>query len=199
MRVKLQKQLVWVQIQRFASYTAFGDVVGVVHDVSGQAEVTNLHQLALTDQNIPGSQIPMDALWRERQPNPITRVRKPTRVMCKTLIFFWMFKRLLWKKTLKGFSEQVYVLISYILGGQELHSLRHLEAETQEVVVGETGRVTHYQVHLDSTCTRWQTGEEREGLKTIKQLKADFLLINADDFSIYEHQTEGSGHLTSCY
>lgn len=47
----------------FATYTAFGDVVGVMHDVSGQAEVTDLDKFTLTDQHIPGSEVPVDTLW----------------------------------------------------------------------------------------------------------------------------------------
>lgn len=31
------------------TYAAFGDVVGVMHDVSGQAKVTDLYKFALTD------------------------------------------------------------------------------------------------------------------------------------------------------
>lgn len=46
-----------------ATYAAFGDVVGVMHDVSGQAEVTDLDKFALTDQHVPCSEVPVDALW----------------------------------------------------------------------------------------------------------------------------------------
>lgn len=46
-----------------ATYAAFGDVVGVMHDVSGQAEVTDFDKFALTDQHVPGSEVPVDALW----------------------------------------------------------------------------------------------------------------------------------------
>ena len=52
----------------FATYAAFRDVVGVMHDVSGQAEVTDLHQFALADQHIPGSKVTMDALWWNKNP-----------------------------------------------------------------------------------------------------------------------------------
>lgn len=45
-----------------ATHAAFGDVVGVVHDVSGQTKVTDLHQLPLTDQHVPGCQVTMDTL-----------------------------------------------------------------------------------------------------------------------------------------
>lgn len=47
----------------FGPYAAFRDVVGIMHDVSGQTEVTDLHQFALTDQHVPGSEVTMDALW----------------------------------------------------------------------------------------------------------------------------------------
>lgn len=45
-----------------ATHAAFRDVVGIMHDVSGQAKVADLHQFALTDQDIPSSKITMDAL-----------------------------------------------------------------------------------------------------------------------------------------
>lgn len=47
----------------FDTYAAFRDVVGVMHDVSGQAKVTDLDKFALTDQHIPGSEVTMDTLW----------------------------------------------------------------------------------------------------------------------------------------
>ena len=46
-----------------ATHAAFRDVVGIMHDVSGQAKVADLHQFALTDQHVPGSEITMNALW----------------------------------------------------------------------------------------------------------------------------------------
>lgn len=46
----------------FITYAAFRDVVGIMHDVSGQAKVTDLHQFALADQHISGSKVPMDTL-----------------------------------------------------------------------------------------------------------------------------------------
>lgn len=49
----------------FYTYAAFWDVVGVVHDVSGQAKVTDLHKFALTDQHISGREVSMDALRRD--------------------------------------------------------------------------------------------------------------------------------------
>ncbi len=44
------------------TYAAFGDVVVVMHDVSGQSKVTDLGQFALTDQDVSCSQIPMHTL-----------------------------------------------------------------------------------------------------------------------------------------
>ncbi len=44
------------------TYTAFGDVVVVMHDVSGQSKVTDLGQFALTDQDVSCCQIPMHTL-----------------------------------------------------------------------------------------------------------------------------------------
>lgn len=52
-------------IDRGNTYAAFWDVVGVVHDVSGQAKVTDLHKFALTDQHISCREVSMDALRRE--------------------------------------------------------------------------------------------------------------------------------------
>lgn len=46
------------------TYAAFGDVVGVMHDISGQAKVTDLHKFALTDQHVSGREVTMDTLWR---------------------------------------------------------------------------------------------------------------------------------------
>lgn len=52
----------------FTTYTAFGDVVWVMHDVPGQAKVADLDKFALTDQHIPGSKVTMDALrWKNVQ------------------------------------------------------------------------------------------------------------------------------------
>lgn len=44
------------------------------------------------------------------------------------------------------------ILISYILGGEELHPLCHLVAEAQKVVVGQNGRVADDQVQ---SATAW--------------------------------------------
>lgn len=47
------------------THASFGDVVVVVHDVPGQTEVADLHDLALGQQDVPGSQVAVDALQRE--------------------------------------------------------------------------------------------------------------------------------------
>lgn len=44
------------------THTSFGDVVGIPHDVSCQTKVTDLHQLSLADEDIPGSQVTMHTL-----------------------------------------------------------------------------------------------------------------------------------------
>lgn len=44
------------------THTAFGDIVGIPHDVPRQAKVTYLHQLPLADEDIPGSQVTMHTL-----------------------------------------------------------------------------------------------------------------------------------------
>lgn len=48
-----------------ATYASFGDVVVVVHDVSRQSEVADLHYLALREQDVPGGQISVDTLQEE--------------------------------------------------------------------------------------------------------------------------------------
>lgn len=49
------------------THTAFGDVVGIPHDVPRQAKVTDLHQLPLTDEDIPGSQVTVHTLWGDTE------------------------------------------------------------------------------------------------------------------------------------
>ena len=49
------------------TYAAFGDVVVVVHDVSGQSEVTDLHDLALRQEDIPGCEVSMHTLHKKRK------------------------------------------------------------------------------------------------------------------------------------
>ena len=44
------------------TYVAFSNIVWVLVDISCQAEVANLHHVLLGQQNIPGSQVPVDAL-----------------------------------------------------------------------------------------------------------------------------------------
>lgn len=50
------------------TYASFGDVVVVMHDVSRQSKVADLHYLALREQHVPGSQISVDTLQNERTP-----------------------------------------------------------------------------------------------------------------------------------
>lgn len=47
------------------TYASFGDVVVVVHDVSRQSKVADLHYLALREQDVPGGQISVDTLQGE--------------------------------------------------------------------------------------------------------------------------------------
>lgn len=49
------------------THAALGDVVGVPHDVSSQAKVTDLDQLALTDEHIPGRQVSVNTLGQGRE------------------------------------------------------------------------------------------------------------------------------------
>lgn len=48
------------------TYAPFGDIVVVMHDVSGQSKVTDLHYLALREEDIPGGEVPMHTLPKER-------------------------------------------------------------------------------------------------------------------------------------
>lgn len=48
------------------TYASFGDIVVVMHDVSCQSKVANLHYLALREQDVPGSQISVDTLKNEK-------------------------------------------------------------------------------------------------------------------------------------
>lgn len=47
------------------TYASFGDVVVVMHDVSRQSKVADLHYLALREQDVPGGQISVDTLQEE--------------------------------------------------------------------------------------------------------------------------------------
>ena len=47
------------------THAALGDVVRVPHDVTSQAKVADLDQLALTDEHVPGCQVSVDALGSE--------------------------------------------------------------------------------------------------------------------------------------
>lgn len=38
-----------------------------MHDVSGQSEVTDLHYLALREEDVPGGEIPMHTLQKQRR------------------------------------------------------------------------------------------------------------------------------------
>jgi len=44
------------------THAALGDVVRVPHDVTSQAKVADLDQLALTDEHVPGCQVSVDTL-----------------------------------------------------------------------------------------------------------------------------------------
>lgn len=49
------------------THAAFGDVVRIPHDVTSQAEVTDLDQFALTDEHISGCQVSVDTLGGKMQ------------------------------------------------------------------------------------------------------------------------------------
>lgn len=44
------------------TYTSFGDIIVVMHDVSGQSKVTDLHYLALREKDVPGCQVAVNTL-----------------------------------------------------------------------------------------------------------------------------------------
>lgn len=47
------------------TYTAFGHVVRIMHDVSGQAKVTDLHDFPLRQEDVASRQVPVDTLRRQ--------------------------------------------------------------------------------------------------------------------------------------
>lgn len=49
------------------TYAAFRYVVRVMHDVSGQAKVTYLHDFPLCQEDVASSQVPVDTLHRKRE------------------------------------------------------------------------------------------------------------------------------------
>lgn len=51
------------------TYVAFHDVVGVRVDVSGEAEITDLCYPSLSQEDISGGQISVDALEEEKKRN----------------------------------------------------------------------------------------------------------------------------------
>lgn len=62
-------------MDRASTHASFGDVVVVVHDVSGQPKVADLHDLALGEQDVPGGQVSVDTLrerGREKDPLSLT-------------------------------------------------------------------------------------------------------------------------------
>lgn len=77
-------------IDRGNTYAAFRDVVGVVHDVSGQAKVTDLHKFALTDQHISCRKVSMDAL-PETQLNIVSTPETSCRSSSKAKVMVELF------------------------------------------------------------------------------------------------------------
>lgn len=70
-------------------------------------------------------------------------------------------------------------LISYVLGGEELHPLCHLVAEAQKIVVGEDGRVADGQVQPAASWTRRQ-GEATK----VRRREGEERLMNEDIVSL---------------
>lgn len=67
------------------AYTAFRHVVGIMHDVSGQAKVTDLHNFPLCQKDIAGSQVPVDALHgKERSHFRMAPAEARQQHSCKT-------------------------------------------------------------------------------------------------------------------
>lgn len=68
------------------THASFGDVVVVVHDVPGQTEVADLYYLALGEQDVPGSQVAVDALQGKRKkPKSVTAPAAPKRLCPNTV------------------------------------------------------------------------------------------------------------------
>lgn len=164
------------------TYAAFWDVVGVVHDVSGQAKVTDLHKFALTDQHISCSEVSMDALRRDS-----------AEYCFHTWDMLFMHQgqghgRAVWVHGMLSYLAASFtncgitesnphgqwhdygvLFLPYVLGGEELHPFGHLVAEAQKVVVGQSRRVADDQVHPAPTWAEEspQTPEEEEKAKSV--------------------------------
>lgn len=67
-------------------YVAFPDVVGVFVYVSGQAEVTDLHDVALRQENVPRCQVSVDTLWIHTHGHTYIRTQ-PTGVCACVCVF----------------------------------------------------------------------------------------------------------------
>lgn len=78
-------------------------------EVSGQTEVTNLHQLVVTDQDVPRCQVSVDTL-RDK----------------------WTCQ-----KINQALSSHPLMNDPHLFGGQEVHGLAHLEGEADEIMDGE--------------------------------------------------------------
>lgn len=49
------------------TYASFGDIVVVMHDVSGQSKVTDLDYFALREKYIPGCEVPVHTLHKIKE------------------------------------------------------------------------------------------------------------------------------------
>lgn len=85
------------------------NIVGVTLDVPGQSEVTDLDQPAFGHQDVPSCQVSMDTLLRWQ------------------LIVTFMLKKL----------KHLIYSVSYVLGGEELHALGHLERKAEQIIKGQ--------------------------------------------------------------
>ncbi len=105
-----------------------GNVVLILHQISGQTKVTDLHQLPLTDQNIPCCQVSVDTLQDTQHVNTQTQ-HVNTQTQCMNM-----------SKTDK-LKERCLDRWSYVLFREEVHGLRDLEGEAKEVVESQERRV----------------------------------------------------------
>ena len=64
------------------TYIAFHHVVGVLHDVTGQAEVTDLGLAAVCQEHVPGGHVSVDALNTHTHTHTHTHTVCPKTAVC---------------------------------------------------------------------------------------------------------------------
>lgn len=92
------------------AHISFADIVWVFIHVSGQAEVTDFHNVILRKKNVPSCQIPVNALTEAGKCCTVTYT--PTVYAHKSRVAFEI----------------------YLSRGEELHSLGHLKAVADKIL-----------------------------------------------------------------